>query len=228
MESRRTDARHAAAGVFLAALGLALTLAGTDARAQSPRTIYCCDVGGRPVCGDILPAACYGRAYREMSPSGVVRRTVAAPLTPEEIAQRRALERQRRAEEAERLQQLRMDQALVETYRNLADLDNRRDRELRELDQSIRALRERESELIARQRALIEEATHTEQSELAASLESDIRVLDSEIAAQSSVIAAKLRERSAVVERFEEHRSRFIALTDGDDPDARAAVLERR
>lgn len=227
MESRRTDARHAAAGVFLAALGLALTLAGTDARAQSPRTIYCCDVGGRPVCGDILPAACYGRAYREMSPSGVVRRTVAAPLTPEEIAQRRALERQRRAEEAERLQQLRMDQALVETYRNLADLDNRRDRELRELDQSIRALRERESELIARQRALIEEATHTEQSELAASLESDIRVLDSEIAAQSSVIAAKLRERSAVVERFEEHRSRFIALTDGDDPDARAAVLER-
>lgn len=228
MESRRTDARHAAAGVFLAALGLALTLAGTDARAQSPRTIYCCDVGGRPVCGDILPAACYGRAYREMSPSGVVRRTVAAPLTPEEIAQRRALERQRRAEEAARLQQLRMDQALVETYRNLADLDNRRDRELRELDQSIRALRERESELIARQRALIEEATHTEQSELAASLESDIRVLDSEIAAQSSVIAAKLRERSAVVERFEEHRSRFIALTDGDDPDARAAVLERR
>lgn len=228
MESRRTDARHAAAGVFLAALGLALTLAGTDARAQSQRTIYCCDVGGRPVCGDILPAACYGRAYREMSPSGVVRRTVAAPLTPEEIAQRRALERQRRAEEAERLQQLRMDQALVETYRNLADLDNRRDRELRELDQSIRALRERESELIARQRALIEEATHTEQSELAASLESDIRVLDSEIAAQSSVIAAKLRERSAVVERFEEHRSRFIALTDGDDPDARAAVLERR
>lgn len=227
MESRRTDARHAAAGV-LAALGLALTLAGTDARAQSQRTIYCCDVGGRPVCGDILPAACYGRAYREMSPSGVVRRTVAAPLTPEEIAQRRALERQRRAEEAARLQQLRMDQALVETYRNLADLDNRRDRELRELDQSIRALRERESELIARQRALIEEATHTEQSELAASLESDIRVLDSEIAAQSSVIAAKLRERSAVVERFEEHRSRFIALTDGDDPDARAAVLERR
>lgn len=228
MESRRTDARHAAAGVFLAALGLALTLAGTDARAQSQRTIYCCDVGGRPVCGDILPAACYGRAYREMSPSGVVRRTVAAPLTPEEIAQRRALERQRRAEEAARLQQLRMDQALVETYRNLADLDNRRDRELRELDQSIRALRERESELIARQRALIEEATHTEQSELAASLESDIRVLDSEIAAQSSVIAAKLRERSAVVERFEEHRSRFIVLTDGDDPDARAAVLERR
>ena len=32
------------------------------------RSIYCCDVGGQPVCGDIPPAACYGRAYREMSP----------------------------------------------------------------------------------------------------------------------------------------------------------------
>ena len=58
-----------------------------QAQAQAGgRTTYCCDVGGQPVCGDILPAACYGRAYREMSPSGLVRRTVAAPLTPQEIA----------------------------------------------------------------------------------------------------------------------------------------------
>ena len=200
------------------------TLAAQPAGAAS---IYCCDVGGQPVCGDILPAACYGRAYREMSPSGIVRRTVPAPLTADEIAQRVAAEHKRRAEEAERMRQLRLDQALLETYRSVQDLDSRRDRELRDLDRSIRELRARESELIERQRALIDEATHTDKSDVAASLEADIRLLDSEIAVQSSVVAAKLRERSAVVERFEEHRRRYVELTSAPES-ARIPPMPRR
>lgn len=199
----------------LAGLACTLVLAAwplATAAQAGGRTIYCCDVGGQPVCGDILPAACYGRAYREMSPSGVVRRTVSAPLTAEEIARRAETERQRRAEEADRLRQLRLDQALLETYRSLKDLDSRRDRELRDLDRSIRELRERESELVERQQALINEATRTEDSAVAASLEEDIRTLDSEIVTQSRIIAAKLRERSAVLDRFEEHRQRYVEL----------------
>ncbi|MCK6409252.1 MAG: hypothetical protein L6Q70_08680 [Thauera sp.] len=170
------------------------------------------------MCGDILPAACYGRAYRELSPSGIVRRTVAAPLTAEEIAQRAAAEHSRRAEEAERMRQVRLDQALLETYRSIEDLDSRRDRELRELDRSIRQLRAREAELLERQRGLIDEATRTDKSDVAASLETDIRLLDSEIVAQSSVIAAKMRERSAVLERFDEHRRRYVELTSASAP----------
>ena len=192
-------------------------------------SFFCCnDLSGKQVCGDILPQACYGRAYREMSPSGLVRRTVAAPLTPQEIAERAAVERERRAAEAERVRSARLDQALLETYRNLDDLDSRRDRELRDLDRTIRALRARETELIERQNSLIAEATHTDKSAVAASLEADIGVLDSEIAAQSSIIAAKLRERNAVVERFEEHRRRYVELTAGGKADAREAVPERR
>ena len=215
-------------GVTLALMGASLTPAAVLAQPPATRMIYCCDVGGQPVCGDILPAACYGRAYREISPSGLVRRTVAAPLTPEEIAERAAVERERRAAEAERVRSARLDQALLETYRNLDDLDSRRDRELRDLDRTIRALRARETELIERQNSLIAEATHTDKSAVAASLEADIGVLDSEIAAQSSIIAAKLRERNAVVERFEEHRRRYLELTAGGKADARNAVLERR
>ncbi|MDV7395017.1 hypothetical protein RZS08_26770, partial [Arthrospira platensis SPKY1] len=109
MESWRAEPRLAALACILA---LAF-LPGESAAQAGGRTIYCCDVGGQPVCGDILPAACYGRAYREMSPSGVVRRVVAAPLTPEEIARRSEAERQHRAAEADRLRQLRLDQALL-------------------------------------------------------------------------------------------------------------------
>ncbi|MDG3064289.1 hypothetical protein ACFQ4M_01935 [Thauera mechernichensis] len=208
MESRRAET-----GLVLLACALVLAgVPGASVAQAGGRTIYCCDVGGQPVCGDILPAACYGRAYREMSPSGVVRRVVAAPLTPEEIARRAEVERQHRAAEADRQRQLRLDQALLETYRSLDDLDSRRDRELRDLDRSIRELRERESELVKRQSALISDATQTDDSAVAASLEEDIRTLDSEIITQSRVIAAKLRERSAVLDRFEEHRQRYVEL----------------
>ena len=84
-----------------------------------------------------------------------------------------------------------------------------------------------ESELIERQRGLIDEATRTERSDVAASLETDIRLLDSEIAAQSSVVAAKLRERNAVVERFEEHRRRYVELTSAPES-ARIPPMPRR
>ena len=48
-----------------------------------------------------------------------------------------------------------------------------------------------------------------------------------EIAAQSSVVAAKLRERNAVVERFEEHRRRYVELTSAPES-ARIPPMPRR
>jgi hypothetical protein len=200
----------------LSSIGLALALiapGGAGAQAGG-RTIYCCDVGGQPVCGDVLPAVCYGREYRELSAAGTVRRIVAAPLTADEIASRNEAERQRRIDEAERLRQLRLDQALLETYRSISDLDGRRERELGDLDRTIRQLRERESALMERQRAMIEEAAHVvEGSEGRKVLDDNIHTLDGEIVAQRTVIDAKLRERSAVLDRFEEHRQRYLELT---------------
>ena len=186
------------------------TLAAQPAGAAS---IYCCDVGGQPVCGDILPEACYGRAYREVSPSGTVRRVVPAPLTPEEIAARDAEVNERRVEAALQLKQQRMDEALLETYRSLPQLDARRDREIGALDLAIQALRQREGELIERQRVLIEEAAQAGEGNVSPVLEENIQSLDGEIVAQRSVIAAKMRDRAALLDRFDEDRQRYIQLT---------------
>lgn len=197
---------------FLVAATLLLPLAAA-AQGTGARTIYCCDVGGQPVCGDILPTACYGRAYREISPSGTVRRNVAAPLTADEIAQRDAEARLRRAEEAERMKQLRLDQALLETYRSVEDLDGRRDRELADLDRTLRDLRARESDLLERQRRVIVDAQDLPRGTKDPGVVEDLRNLDSEILAQRSVIDAKLRERSAILDRFETDRRRYLELT---------------
>ncbi|WP_341646254.1 hypothetical protein [Thauera sp. SDU_THAU2] len=214
MALRRTEqssGRGVLAGVLAAAALMAAD--GALAQAQGGRVIYCCDVGSQPVCGDILPPVCYGRAYREMNPSGTVRRIVPAPLTTEEIARRNALERERRAQEAARLKQLRMDEALLETYRSLEHLDERRDREIGSLDKSIQILRQREAELIERQHELIQEAAQAGEGKADPVVEENIRSLDSEIVAQRSVIDAKMRERSAILDRFDEDRQRYIELT---------------
>ncbi len=200
-------------GVTSVLIGALLVSASSLAQGSSARLIYCCDIGGQPVCGDILPAACYGRAYREISPSGTVRRVVAAPLTAEEIASRDALERQRRFDEALRVKQQRIDDALLETYRSLQDLDTRRDREIGSLDRALKVLRQRESELIERQRVLISEAAQAGEGNVPQITEENIRSLDSEIIAQRSVINAKMHERAAVLDRFDEERQRYIQLT---------------
>ena len=98
-----------------------------------------------------------------------MRRTVAAPLTPDEIAQRAAAEHKRRAEEAERMRQLRLDRRCSRPIAASRTSTAGAIAELRELDRSIRELRARESELIERQRVMIDEATHTDKSDVAAS-----------------------------------------------------------
>lgn len=191
---------------------LAMLLVPISASAQG-RTIYCCDVGGQPVCGDILPAACYGRGYRELSTTGVLRRYVPPPLTAEEIAQRDEEARRRKEAEAVALKQRRLDQALLDTYPNLAAITARRDRALAEIDRTIADLQMREKSLFERKAKFAEEAKFYQGQSLPADLASDLHNVEGEITAQRSVIAAKVRERELLRQRFEEDRLRYLELT---------------
>jgi hypothetical protein len=183
---------------------LALVAAPGAGGALAAGTIYCCeDAGGRRVCGDLLPPACYGRAYREIDRQGTVRREVAAPLSAEEIARRQAQATREREQEIRALKQRRLDHALLETYPSLAELDTRRERVLGELDQAIAELRQREAELLARRKAL----------DGARGAADELRGLDGELASQRSVIAAKVSEREAVRAKFDEDRRRYVELT---------------
>ena len=69
---------------------LLLALVGPASSLAAP-SIFCCNnEAGRQVCGDVLPSACYGRAYRELGYTGRTARTVEAPLTGEQRVQRAA------------------------------------------------------------------------------------------------------------------------------------------
>lgn len=196
----------------LVKLGLAGGLLLALSPAQAAKTIYCCDVGGQPVCSDMLPPACYGQAYREIGPQGVIRKKVPPPPSAEEIARRNAEAERRKEEEALAAKSRRLDQALLETYQNVDDLDRRRDRALADADRSLADLRVREEDLMERRKRILPDAEGKRGQQVTRAQAEALRDLDSELASHRSVMAAKVREREAVRQRYEADRERYLEL----------------
>lgn len=192
-------------------VAIALLILGLSANAQ--QTIYCCDdERGRPVCGDVLPSACFGKAYREISPQGTVRRHVAAPLTAEEIARRNAEEQRKREEEARLAIQRRLDQALLETYQSLDDIDYLEARALAEVDRDLVVIEERERELAMQRELLVQESEFYVGRDLPREIATGLRLIDTELAAYQSVRVAKDAEKQSIRERFAADRRRYAEL----------------
>jgi hypothetical protein len=161
-----------------------------------------------------LPPQCFGKSYREMSPQGTVRRTVEAPLSPEQLAKREAEERARRAEVARQRAEMRRNQSLLETYSSVADIDTRRDRAVESVELELRQAEARQAQLMKKRSGLLREAEFFQKRPMPPNLAAALRESDSELAAQSSIIEAKRRDIEAIRSRYEQDRSRYIALTE--------------
>ena len=194
--------------VFAVLLGLPLLAA-----AQGSRNIYCCQsASGQSICGDVLPQACFGREYREISPRGLVVRVVAAPLTAEERARLAEQQRLQAIEEEERERQRRIDTALLETYRSREDIDRREASSLADIDAVIRDIRQRLVELDDEQEqldALIASLSPDQVTNRHRLARSDI---DNERATYQRLLESKIKEREAVRERYAADRKRFLEI----------------
>ncbi len=195
---------------------VALALVPVSAAAQQhlgAKTIYCCeDDRGVTACSDILPQICYGRAYREITPQGTVRRHVSAPPSREEMARRDAEAEQRRLREVERLRQRRLDEALMQTYTSLEEVDVREERALADVEKTVREVRAKEIELIDQRARLRSEAEFYKDRELPRELSVSLRSVEAELAAYRSVLEAKEGEREAIKARYATDRRRYAEL----------------
>lgn len=191
-----------------------LTLPLAHAQTSSKGVVYCCMDNGHQVCGDVLPPQCFGKSYREMSPQGTVRRTVEAPLTPEQLARREAEERARRTEIARQRAEMRRNQSLLETYSSVADIESRRDRAVEGVEQELRQAEARYAESMKKRSGLMREAEFYQKRAMPPALAAALRDSDSELAAQKSIIEAKRRDIEAIRARFEQDRQRYMALTE--------------
>ncbi|HLW04524.1 MAG TPA: hypothetical protein VKY38_02970 [Azoarcus sp.] len=173
-----------------------------DAQKAGRTSLFCCEsAAGVPVCGEPMPRACYGRAYREISPGGLVVRRVEAPLSSTERAELKAAKQARNLEQAEALRHQRYDEALLETYRSLDELDKSEARAVADIEQGLADLRERLYRLEVERAELGENATQNQ-----------MRVVEDEIASYERLIEAREGEIKDILKRYAEERRRYAEL----------------
>ena len=206
----------AARGKWLLLVSLALgasPVIGAPPVVGSPGNFFCCtDASGKKICGDILPQACYGRAYRELGSNGQVIRSVEAPLTAEQRAQRAAEEAQRLREEEKRKEQNRKDQALLNTYASEQDVDVMRKRAEEDVLQAIRAAEKQITELRLQRKKFENEAEFYKKKTLPLDVKKGLADADSDINSQEVFIADKRKELKVIHEKYDEDKRRFIEL----------------
>ena len=200
-------------GVAVAVMLLAtpFSVAGQQSK-NAPVRVFSCQVGGRPVFGDTLPKECYGRPWVKTVNGVVVHREVAQP-TADESARRR--EEARRQEEArqEAARQKRQDAALLERYPSLEALDQRRDREVAELDRIIEALRADEERFAERRKGLDDEMKALEGRAPPSGLKKAINYADEELARARAAIERRIEERDGLRQRFDADRRQYLDIT---------------
>lgn len=190
-------------------LGLALT---GSALAQN-RSYCCVDDLGHPQCGNVLPAICYGKAYREIDSKGVTVKRVEAPLTPEqktarakEIALKKEMERQAQEED-------RRNRALLNSYGSEQDIDAALENALIELEKSVKAAEDKLAEAKKKKTKLDAEAEFYVKKGLPPDLKRQIQDNEAEIKAKEKELQIKEQEREAIRKRFEDEKTRYRELS---------------
>lgn len=199
-------------------LGAALLLstAAFAAAQTGPRsgTIYCCtSAKHEQVCSEVLPPACYGREYKEMSPSGRVKRVVPAPLTADQRAAQEEAARQQKEREVQAAANRRRDQALLASYTSVGDIDQRRDRQVDEVQRSIQQYKERETELLSKRGAIQREVEFYKGKSVPEHLKRNAETNARDLSNLQELLAAKETEIETIRERFAQDRRRYIELT---------------
>jgi len=195
-----------------------LTLSGAASAVGAGRMFCCNDEHGRPVCADILPQVCYGRAYREISETGMTSRRVEAPLTAEQRAQRAIEEQRRKEEEATLKEQRRKDQALLDTYGSEQDIEIMRGRAAQEVRQSIKNAEGKISEARQLRKKFEDEAEFYKKKRLPIAVAKGLHDADDEIKTLESVIEAKNKELEVIRAKYDADRRRFLELQHRSPP----------
>ena len=126
--------------------------------AEADTSIYTCrDRSGKTVTSDRPIADCVG-VMRELGPSGIVKREIAPPMTPEQQRQKEADDRARRAVEETAREQRRRDTALLTAYQNEDQIESARKRALADTNDSIHTSQARMVELQKEKKSLAQEA----------------------------------------------------------------------
>jgi hypothetical protein len=208
--------------VVVTALAVALTLAAGSAEpAQSSKGKIVCwkDKAGKVVgCGDTVPPEYQDAATREIdSKSGLTRKTTG---TAEEEAIKAAevekMKQQREEEQRRTAEQRRKDQALLGTYLNEVEIDQRRDRELAEVDRLLTQFHGLHKGSTARHSDAVARLAAAEKAGKPADvLKEEVARTEAEKSKLERAIAAREKEKADITARYAETKRRYAELKGG-------------
>jgi hypothetical protein len=211
--------------IFLVLLALAVA----PAWAQAPnagRMYKCVDAKGKVYYTQLPPAECLGRASQELNKSGtaVIKRNEAPPTAEQraKVEAEREAERKRKLEEEQRTkEECRQSMALLNTYSSEKDIDEARDRALKENEATIAETERRIQLALKRQKELNAEKAFFVNKPLPKKLAEDVQNNEIELRNQDELLGARRKQADTINAKYDEDKHRYIELTRGKPGQAR-------
>ena len=202
--------------------GILLALAAAPASAQQ-RLFKCKDDKGKTYYTQTPPTECLGKEIDELSKQGRVVKKREAAMTPEQIAAREAEDKRKKEEELAAKEEKRKNQALLNTYSSEKDIEDSRQRALKQAEQATKEIDKRIAEAQQRAKELAAEKEFYAKKPMPKKLQDQIKNNEIDIKAQQEMLAAKKKELGEINAKYDEDKRRYLELTTGAKPKAAAA-----
>jgi hypothetical protein len=187
------------------------------------RSYRCVGADGRKYYGSTRPAQCANVAIEGLSAQGTVLKHYPAPLTPE---QRAALEAEaqknaaavlaKQEAEAAAMVQKRRDQALLQTYASVKDIESVRQRALADNQKAQQDVERRMTMLKKRQDELAKEAVAIKGGKPASdTFEQDVKAVAYDLQLQERLLASRKKEAESINAKYNEEKRKYLELTQG-------------
>jgi hypothetical protein len=189
-----------------------LALAAAPASAQQ-RLFKCKDTNGKTYYTQTPPTECLGKEMEELSKQGTVVKKREAALTPEQLVAREAEEKRKKEEELAAKEERRKNQALLNTYSSEKDIEDGRQRALKQAEQATKEIEKRIAEAQTRAKALASEKEFYAKKPMPKKLQDDARNNDLDLTTQQGALAGKKKELDEINAKYDEDKRRYLELT---------------
>ena len=192
--------------VFAATLPLAL----------HAQTVRCLGKDGKKYFGQTVPPQCVGQAVEYLDKSGNVVKRVAAALTPEQRAAKEAEERKKADAAAVEKVEARRNRALLETYTSEADIDQGRQRALKDNEKAVKEIEGRIAQIDKRAGELRKEMEFYQgKNKPPAKLAEDTNNNEIDRSSQQQLLSAKKKEVDSINAKYDDDKKRYVELSKG-------------
>jgi hypothetical protein len=194
--------------------GILLALAAAPVSGQQ-RLYKCKDAKGKTYYTQTPPTECLGQGVEELSKQGTVLKRREGALTPEQLEARETEERRKKQEEAAAREERRKNQALLNTYSSEKDIEDSRQRALKQAAESAKEIEKRMEVAQQRAKKLAAEKEFYAKKPMPKKLQDDINNNEIDLKGQQEALAAKKKELGEINAKYDEDKRRYLELTTG-------------